>query len=155
MFSRPFLAVTAAAAIFAVAACEDPAPKSSLGGIPFGDYVLVGIGGGTVPMRDVTLKIEENRLSGHGPCNGYTVENTAELPALALGQINTSNTPCAKNQNLESRFFQTLQSATTVEYYGGVLKVKAPQTWLIFERGVPMRDQVSALEAARGQQGLQ
>lgn len=155
MFSRPFLAVAAAAAVFAVAACEDPAPKTSAGGIPLGDYVLVGLGGRTVPMRDVTVKVEENRLSGHGPCNGYTVENTAELPALALGPINTSNAPCSANQNLESQFFQTLQSATSAEYYGGVLKIKAPQTWLIFERGVPMRDQISALEAARGQQGMQ
>ncbi|MDB6182158.1 META domain-containing protein [Paracoccus fistulariae] len=155
MFSRPFMAVAAAAAVLSLAACEDPAPKTSAGGIPLGDYVLVGLGGRTVPLRDVTLRVEENRLSGHGPCNRYTVENNGDLPALQLGPISSSTQACAVNQDLETSFFQTLQSATSVEYYGGVLKVKAPQTWLIFERGVPKRDQISALDAARGQQGLQ
>lgn len=154
MFHRPIQALAAAAALFSLAACEEPAPKTSFGGIPFGDYVLVGIGGGTIPLRNVTMKVEETRLSGRGPCNGYTVPNTVELPALALGPMVTTQATC-KDQDLENRFFQTLQSANQIEYYGEVLKVKSPHTWLIFERGVPAAQAVSALDQARADQGMQ
>lgn len=151
MFRRPIMAATAVAATFALAACQDSTPKTSLGGIPFGSYVLVGMDGAAVPLRNVTLDVQETRLSGHGPCNGYTATNSAELPALALSQLNTTFVACGK-ETFEQRFFQVLQSATEVEYYGGVLKVKSPATWLIFERGHTENSGVNALEAARAQQ---
>ena len=113
--------------------------------------VLVGMDGAAVPLRNVTLDVQETRLSGHGPCNGYTATNSAELPALALSQLNTTLVACGK-ETFEQRFFQVLQSSTEVEYYGGVLKVKSPATWLIFERGHTENSGVNALEAARAQQ---
>ncbi|MBK4216562.1 META domain-containing protein [Paracoccus caeni] len=151
MFRRPLLAATLAAATLTLAACQDSTPKTSLGGVPFGNYVLVGMDGAAVPLRNVTLNVQEKRLSGQGPCNGYTTPNSAELPALALAPLTTTYVACDK-ATFEQRFFHVMQTATEVEYYGGVLKVKAPSTWLIFERGTTDTSGVNALEAARGQQ---
>lgn len=144
-----------AAAALALAACEQTPPVSpdDRGFIPGGDYALVGMDGATVPLRNMTLTISESAVSGRGPCNGYGAKNNAELPLVALSPLQTTNVDCGKNTTIENRFFQVLQSATEMEYYGGVLKVKSPQTWLIFERGVTeTQGQVTALDQARAGQ---
>lgn len=145
-------ALTAAA--FALAACEPTSavdPANDRGFIPGGDYVLVGMDGATVPLRNMTLTISEGSVSGRGPCNGYGAKNNAELPLVQLSPLQTTNVPCGKNTTVENRFFQVMQSATEMEYYGGVLKVKSPSTWLIFERGVP-EAQLNAVDQARAGQ---
>lgn len=119
--------------------------------IPGGHYVLVGMDGGAVPLRNTTLLVEEFRFSGNGPCNSYSADNNVELPGVSLSPIISTKTTC-KDIELENRFFSVLQSATSVEFYGGVLKVKSPLTWLIFERGVRASSSVNALEEARGSQ---
>ena len=148
-----FGALTAAS--LALAACE-PTPVVSpddRGFIPGGDYALVGMDGATVPLRNMTLTVAESSVSGRGPCNGYGAKNNAELPLVALSPLQRTNVPCGKNTAIENRFFSVLQSATEMEYFGGVLKVKSPQTWLIFERGVTeAQTQVSAVDTARAGQ---
>ena len=148
-----FGALTAATLV--LAACEPTPPVSpdDRGFIPGGDYALVGMDGATVPLRNMTLTIGEASVSGRGPCNGYGAINNAELPMVALSPLQTTGVPCGKNAAIENRFFEVLQSATEMEYYGGVLKVKSPQTWLIFERGVTeAQAQVTALDQARAGQ---
>jgi heat shock protein HslJ len=149
-----FGALTAAA--LALAACEPTPvvdPANDRGFIPGGDYALVGMDGATVPLRNMTLTIAETTVSGRGPCNGYGAKNNAELPLVALSPLQKTNVPCGKNTTIENRFFSVLQSATEMEYYGGVLKVKSPQTWLIFERGVTgTQAQVTAVDQARAGQ---
>lgn len=142
-----------AAAGLALAACttSEPVDPNDTGFIPGGSYVLVGMDGGAIPLRNMNIRIEEKRVSGSGPCNSYYAENNAELPAVALSPIVSARMPC-KDSEIENRFFSTLQSATSMEFYGGVLKVKSPQTWLIFERGVNAASAPSALEQARGAQ---
>lgn len=130
---------------------DDALPDDGNGFIPGGHYVLVGMDGGAVPLRNVTLLIEETRISGNGPCNGYSANNLAELPSVALAPIISSKATC-KDQEVEDRYFSVLQSATSMEYFGDVLKVKSPLTWLIFERGVRADSAVNALDAARGRQ---
>lgn len=154
--TRPRLALTAAIATMALAACQ-PAPSASVaasgddrGFIPGGSYVLVGMDGQTVPLRNVTLVVEESRLSGQGPCNSYSASNNAELPAVALSPIVSTKMAC-KDLQIENRFLSVLQQASSMEFYGGVLKVKSPSTWLIFEHGV-RASTVSALDQARGTQ---
>lgn len=142
-----------AAASLALAACttSQPIDPNDTGFIPGGDYVLVGMDGGAVPLRNMNIRIEENGVSGSGPCNSYQAVNNAELPAVSLSPIVSARVPC-KDSAIENRFFSTLQTATSMEYYGGVLKIKSPQTWLIFERGVKAASAPSALEQARGAQ---
>ena len=145
------------AATLALAACEPTtppagtAPGEDRGFIPGGNYVLVGMDGQTVPLRNVTLLVEENRLSGQGPCNGYSATNNAELPAISLSPIISTKMAC-KDIELENRFLSVLQQSTAVDFYGGVLRIKSPSTWLIFEHGVRDTSGVSALEQARGTQ---
>ena len=153
--NRPRLALTAAFATLALAACEPPSPAAVAGGedrgfIPGGNYVLAGMDGQTVPLRNVSLLVEEKRLSGNAPCNSYSAQNNAELPAVSLSPIISTKATC-KDQQIENRFLSVLQQATGMEYYGGVLKVKSPQTWLIFEHGVKASG-ADALERARASQ---
>lgn len=153
-FARFGFAGAVTAATLALAACE-PTSTPTAGGedrgfIPGGSYVLVGMDGQTVPLRDVTLLVEEKRLSGQGPCNSYSAANNAELPAIALSPIVSTKMAC-KNLRLENRFLSVLQQATEAEFYGGVLKIKSPSTWLVFEHGV-RASTVNALDSARGTQ---
>ncbi|MDB6176752.1 META domain-containing protein [Paracoccus sp. Z330] len=146
--TRLGLGAAATAATLALASCG-PAQIGS-GGIPQGEYVLVGMDGGTVPLRNVTLVVDGSQISGRGPCNSYSTQNNANLPALELSPIVSTKMHC-KDAPLENRFFSVLQTANEMEFYGGVLKVKSPQTWLIFEHGHRADEvQVSAVESARG-----
>lgn len=156
--TRPRLAAAAVLAATALAACTPVPPAATstspdgqdTGFIPGGSYVLVGMDGQTVPLRNVTLLVERDRLSGEGPCNSYSAQNNAELPAVALSPIVSTKMAC-KDMKIENRFLSVLQQATAMEFYGGVLKVKSPSTWLIFEHGV-RASSVSALDQARGTQ---
>lgn len=153
---RPGLAAALVAAALTLAACapEPPRTVGTVNGVPLGSYVLVGIGNGTVPLRNMTLTVAETSVTGHGPCNSFAAANSAELPAVALGPLQTSQAACDKAQ-LEQRYFDALRQASSMEYYGGVLRVKGP-TWLIFERGVPAAEAAtSALDTARANVGLQ
>lgn len=155
--ARPGTLAMLTAAALALGACAPAAPAvdpvNDRGFIPGGDYVLVGMDGETVPLRNITLTIGERSISGRGPCNGYGAANNAELPLVQLSPLQQTGVDCGKNARIENRFFSVLQSATEMEYFGGVLKVKSPLTWLIFERGVPeAQAQVSALDQARAGQ---
>lgn len=154
--ARLGLAGAVTAATLALAACEPVPSAVTVGGgedrgfIPGGSYVLVGMDGQTVPLRNVTLLVEERRLSGQGPCNSYSASNNAELPAVSLSPIVSTKAAC-KDLKLENRFLSVLQRATEMDFYGGVLRVKSPSTWLIFEHGV-RASSVNALDQARGTQ---
>lgn len=147
--TRPVLAL-AALATLALSACSEPA-GDPMGGIPANDYVLVGIGNGTVPLRNITLTTRPEGVSGRGPCNGYAAKNTVPLPAVAFEPLQTTGVTGCADEAVEQRFFQALQQATSMEYYGGVLRIKGP-TWLIFESGRPAEQATDALSAARGNQ---
>ncbi|MBM3604925.1 MAG: META domain-containing protein [Alphaproteobacteria bacterium] len=141
----------AAAATLMLAACNSEPAGDPMGGIPANDYVLVGIGNGTVPLRNITLTTRPEGISGRGPCNGYAARNTVPLPAVAFEPLQTTGVTECKDIAVEQRFFQALQQATEMEYYGGVLRIKGP-TWLIFESGRPADQATDALSAARGNQ---
>ncbi|WP_410218723.1 META domain-containing protein [Paracoccus sp. (in: a-proteobacteria)] len=147
---RPAFAL-AAAATLTLAACNSEPAGDPMGGIPASDYVLVGIGNGTVPLRNITITVRPEGVSGRGPCNGYAARNTAQLPAVAFEPLQTSGVMECKDLAVEQRFFQALQQANEMEYYGGVLRIKGP-TWLIFESGRPADQATDALSAARGNQ---
>lgn len=148
--TRPALALAALSAL-TLAACNNEPAGDPMGGLPANDYVLVGIGNGTVPLRNITLTLRPEGVSGRGPCNGYALRNTVPLPAVAFEPIQTSGITGCKDEAVEQRFFNALQQANEMEYYGGVLRIKGP-TWLIFESGRPADLATDALSAARGNQ---
>ncbi|MDX5349321.1 MAG: META domain-containing protein [Paracoccaceae bacterium] len=147
---RPALALAALSAL-TLAACSTEPAGDPMGGLPANDYVLVGIGNGTVPLRNITLTLRPEGVSGRGPCNGYALRNTVPLPAVAFEPIQTTGITGCKDEAVEQRFFQALQNANEMEYFGGVLRIKGP-TWLIFESGRPADLATDALSQARGNQ---
>ncbi|SCY49295.1 META domain-containing protein [Paracoccus tibetensis] len=149
MLSRN-LAIASLAAL-TLAACNNEPAGDPMGGLPANDYVLVGIGNGTVPLRNITLTLRAEGVSGRGPCNGYALRNTVPLPAVAFEPIQTTGITGCKDEAVEQRFFNALQQANEMEYFGGVLRIKGP-TWLIFESGRPADLATDALSAARGNQ---
>ncbi|MBU2956984.1 META domain-containing protein [Paracoccus sp. 1_MG-2023] len=148
MRSKLSLAALGAAAL-TLAACSSEPAGDPMGGLPANDYVLVGIGNGTVPLRNITLTLRPEGVSGRGPCNGYAAKNTVPLPAVAFEPLQTSGVTDCKDIAVEQRYFEALQNANEIEFYGGVLKIKGP-TWLIFESGRPADQVTDALSAARG-----
>ncbi len=130
MIRNTLIALTATAAL---AACT-PADSSASNGVPLGEYVMVGFGKETVPLRNVSLVLAEGQVSGMGSCNNYTAQNNAALPALQLGPIAATKKACFKGMEFEQKYFDALQAATSVEYNGGVLTVKGP-VWMQFEHG--------------------
>lgn len=138
-----------AAAVVTLSACQ-PVPggvnAGSLGAVPTGDFVLVGIGQDAVPTRDVLLTIAPNgSISGRGPCNSYNANQTAVPPAFAIDGLNSTRMACPAHKGLEGRYFRALEGATGIDYTGGVLKITGP-TYLTFEPGRPasMAGQTSA-----------
>jgi heat shock protein HslJ len=148
---QPLRLAAFGAAALALAACNPQAAQDTMGGLPANDYVLVGIGNGTVPLRNITLTLRPEGVSGRGPCNGYAMRNTVPLPNVAFEPIQTSGISDCKDAAIEQRYFDALQQATQMSYFGGVLRIKGP-TWLIYESGRPADQATDALSQARGNQ---
>lgn len=138
-------------AAMTLAACNSQPAGDPMGGLPANDYVLVGIGNGTVPLRNITLTLRPEGVSGRTPCNGYAARNTVPLPAVAFETIQTTGVTNCKDAAIEQRYLNALQQANEMEYFGGVLRIKGP-TWLIFESGRPADTATDALSQARGNQ---
>lgn len=138
-------------AAMTLAACNNQPAGDPMGGLPANEYVLVGIGNGTVPLRNITLTLRPEGVSGRTPCNGYAVRNTVPLPAVAFEAIQTTGVTNCKDAAIEQRYLNALQQANEMEYFGGVLRIKGP-TWLIFESGRPADMATDALSQARGNQ---
>ncbi|WP_312529362.1 META domain-containing protein [Paracoccus sp. (in: a-proteobacteria)] len=136
--NRIFALSAAVAATLGLAACEPTGTTAGApGAVPTGDFVLVGIGADAVPTRDVLLTIApDGSISGRGPCNSYTGKQNAVPPAFQVGPLGSTRMACPAHKGLEGRYFQALESATGINYEGGVLKITGP-TYLTFEPGRP------------------
>ena len=140
---RLFALTAAAVAAFGLAACESGTPRdaSSEGGIPMGDFVLVGIGADAVPTRNVRLNLVPGGLSGEGPCNSYRGTLSTKFPAFRVQEMTWTDNVCRRNieNRLEARYFEALTQADGILYEGGVLKITGP-TYLTFEPGRPLTE---------------
>lgn len=137
----------------ALAACQPttPANATSEGGIPMGDFVLVGIGADAVPTRNVRLNLAPGVISGEGPCNSYDGTLGAPLPAFRVQQMHWTDKACRRSieTRLEQRYFEALTQASGAVYEGGVLKLTGP-TYLTFEPGRPAtQEELQAAAAAQ------
>lgn len=158
---RLFALTAAAVAAFGLAACESGTPRdaSSEGGIPMGDFVLVGIGADAVPTRNVRLNLVPGGLSGEGPCNSYRGTLSTKFPAFRVQEMTWTDMSCRLNieTRLEERYFHALTQANQAVYEGGVLKLMGP-TYLTFEPGRPAtQEELQAAAAAQlaGQNAMQ
>ena len=131
---------SAAATLLALAACEPTTPSNatSEGGIPFSDFVLVGIGQDAVPTRNMLLTLGPGGFTGSGPCNTYQGTLFNKLPDFHVKEMTWTDNACPKNLEtaLEQRYFQAMSKATQVEWKGDVLRVIG-DTYMTFEPGRP------------------
>lgn len=134
----------AAAALTALAGCEPTsggaggAATGAQGGVPYGEYVLVGIGGEPVSQRNASVILAPGKISGRGPCNAYSASQSATLPAMQVGPIAATKAACA-DLALENRFFSALGQTRQAVYLDGVLTLKGAPKSLILEYGHQQR----------------
>lgn len=131
----------AAVATLGLTACGEPktpADAHSEGGIPMGDFVLVGIGSDAVPTRNVLLTLRPGQISGSGPCNTYRGTLSTRFPNLRVAEMTWTDLGCNRRLEtaLEQRYFEALTQANSVVWEGGVLKVIG-STYMTFEPGRP------------------
>lgn len=139
---KRILALTVAAvATLGLTACGEPktpADALSEGGIPMGDYVLVGIGQDAAPGRNILLTLRPGSVSGSGPCNSYRGTLSTKFPQMRIQEMTWTDMGCklSLETRLEQRYFEALTQANTAVWEGGVLKLVG-STYLTFEPGRP------------------
>ncbi len=80
-------------------------------------WQLLAMDGTRTEVR-ATLRIDtDNVLAGAGPCNRWSVNNRADLPALLLGGIRATRMACDRMSE-EMGFFDTLGAMTGVALDG-------------------------------------
>lgn len=131
----------AAVATLGLTACGEPAtPADALseGGIPMGDYVLVGIGQDAAPSRNILLTLRPGSISGSGPCNSYRGTMGTKFPEIRIAEMTWTDLGCklSLETRLEQRYFEALPQVNTAVWEGGVLKLVG-STYLTFEPGRP------------------
>lgn len=101
-----------------LAACGADETISAFGGGD--DYVLIELNG-TPVATEITLNISDNgQISGQGPCNRYSADQSAPYPWFAIGPIISTRMACP-DLPLEADYFSTLESMTIAEVAGPVL----------------------------------
>ncbi|PHO04911.1 META domain-containing protein [Rhodobacteraceae bacterium 4F10] len=69
----------------------------------------------------VTLSFgNRGKVTGQGPCNGFTAQQSAPLPWIAIDQITATEMSCPDLET-EMAFFKALESMTLAELSGDVL----------------------------------
>ena len=63
---------------------------------------------------------ETGKVSGEGPCNSYSAEQSAPYPWFNLGPVVATERAC-EDLSAEVTFFQSLQSMTIAEVNGPIL----------------------------------
>jgi len=105
-------------ALLALVACGPDETVSGFGSAE--DYTLTGMNGETVKTQ-ITLNISDTgRISGQGPCNNYSADQTAPYPWFAVGPILSTRRACPELA-IEQAYFQALASMTISEVAGNIL----------------------------------
>lgn len=105
------------------------------GDIP-GDYRLIAVEGVAV-SGSPSLRIEKDgAVSGQGPCNRFSGQNQAKLPALDLGALATTRMACVAEQG-EDAFFQALGAVRKAERRGEELVMTGPDVTIRWQAATP------------------
>ncbi|MFD1797692.1 META domain-containing protein [Paracoccus aurantiacus] len=98
-----------------------------------GSYRLIDIDGSPIPGT-ATLQISDSRLSGTGPCNAYTAQNSADWPVVDLPAIASTRRACLIEGG-EARFLDALGQVTSATRSAGTLTLRGPDHVLRFSDG--------------------
>ncbi|MCC5955428.1 MAG: META domain-containing protein [Natronohydrobacter sp.] len=102
-------------------------PLSLLAGEPWRVTSLLGIPMALAPGAEMTLELNDNRLSGRATCNRYVAQARIEDDRLDFHDLGTTRLPCAMDRGaLEQRFLDALEAATGFDIStNGMLTLRA------------------------------
>lgn len=83
-------------------------------------FTLQSIDGVTFAARATIDVSEAGKITGHGPCNRYSANQTAPYPWFSTGPIGSTRMTCP-DLAAEAQFFDALSTMTLVEVLGGTL----------------------------------
>lgn len=120
-----------------LAACQSDAAPSGAA-VPFGEYVLIDMGGQDVESSHVTLVLEAGLIRGSGFCNSYHGAQSATLPALAIGPIASTRMACPGDRMAQDQtYMQALGAATSASLVGNRLTVSGGASDLVYRAYMP------------------
>ena len=111
-----------AIAAFALAACVPDKTDETVSGYtkPDAEYHLVTLNGVEFTQEATIQFPEEGKVTGRGPCNGYSATQNTYYPWFELGPILASRRTCPE-QSAESVFFLSLRHMSFAEVSGDIL----------------------------------
>lgn len=101
-------------------------------GLLLTDWNLVEIDG-TAATAQTTLRLEDGRVVGQGPCNRYFGDLTGDLPGFHVENLGSTKMACA-DLGLEAAYFQTLTAVDHAEMQDGKLTLTGGGHSLRFEK---------------------
>lgn len=85
--------------------------------VPVTDWQLLAIDGVLTDIPATLSLTADGSLAGKAPCNNWSANNAATLPALDLKGIRATRMACDRLAD-EQRFFDTLSAMTTLAFDG-------------------------------------
>lgn len=85
--------------------------------VPVTDWQLLAIDGVLTDIPATLSLTADGSLAGKAPCNNWSANNAATLPALALKGIRATRMACDRLVD-EQRFFDALSAMTTLAFDG-------------------------------------
>jgi heat shock protein HslJ len=114
-------------------------PLSLLAGEPWRVTSLLGIPLALAQGAEMTLELNDNRLSGRATCNRYVAQARIDEDRLDFHDLGTTRLPCPLDLGaLEQRFLDALEAATGFGIStGGMLTLRAGPMPLLTARRKP------------------
>lgn len=104
--------------------CDEPLILES------GTWQLTAITGGSAPMqipgtlsKPITAQFQGGKVKGHGGCNGYGGNYSANGNQLSVSELFSTKMYCQETSSFETAFFQSLQSAKSYRIEGKTLEI--------------------------------
>ena len=100
---------------------------------PDTSYQLIEIAGKPATYTATIMFPQEGSVTGKGPCNSFSAEQTAPYPWFDVGFIRATHSACP-DLNLEQEYFEMLTKVTTIEVLDNVVILRNEDTLeMVFE----------------------
>ncbi|WBU60803.1 META domain-containing protein [Paracoccus albus] len=107
------------------------------------DWILTEVNG--LPwVQDVSLRLDDDRLTGVGPCNAYSGRREGTAPAFGALDLSSTSMACADAARMqaEAEYLNMLRQAISVRRDHGQLVLNGPGLMMVFERREARGDEV-------------
>lgn len=108
-------------------------------GDPSGAWVLVSGPSNPIPGWDVTIEIDNDRISGTAACNGYGGTVEVGDGTIAVSELNWTEMGCQRDvQQLEQTFLTSLGAVSAYSVSDGHFEITTPEGVWRFDRLAPV-----------------